>query len=116
MFYCVYIVQVMKVHQQLAALTGKPKKKRKSVITQLELEGDDPLFLPGLGTLPVKKKTKKKSNKPQSPATPGVVSSKKSSKVSKPSTPSTATSQPKKTQSKYVCLFVCVCVRERDRV
>lgn len=53
-----------KVHEQLKALSNNPpsKKKRKSIVPELEL--DDPLFLPSsLAVEPVKKSKPKKKSK-----------------------------------------------------
>lgn len=62
-----------KVHEQLKALSN-PKKRRKSMA--LDLEVDDPLFLPPSlaieDTAITKKKVKKKVGKPQAVANPAV--------------------------------------------
>ena len=74
----------MKVHEQLAALTGGKKKKSKKV---LEIDTNDPLFMPSVNAVALlsKKKPKKKASK----STPDVVSisQKKPKTISKPSTP-----------------------------
>lgn len=60
--------QVMIVHQQLAALTGKPgsKKKKKHVTKDdgIDVEVDDPLFVPSPVTSLSKKPSKKPTKKP----------------------------------------------------
>lgn len=51
----------MIVHQQLAALTGKPSKKKKKVrgVDEVEVEVDDPIFTPNTASKKKKKVTKK---------------------------------------------------------
>lgn len=92
----------MIVHQQLAALTGKPKKKRKAIaalaMSMNKLDENDPLFSPNLSPAPPKKKPKKKTVKE-----PVVVPAKKPptstiSKVVK------QTPQPKKTAATSKCV------------
>lgn len=94
--------QVMIVHQQLAALTGKPKKKKKAIAALAmgisKLDETDPLFSPNLSPAPAKKKQKKKTVKE-----PVVVPAKKpptstASKVLK------QTPQPKKTAAPSKCV------------
>ena len=54
----------MIVHQQLAALTGKPSKKKKKAkeLDVTKIEVDDPLFTPN-ATTPLTKKKKTKTSK-----------------------------------------------------
>lgn len=92
----------MIVHQQLAALTGKPKKKKKAIAALAmgisKLDETDPLFSPNMSPAPAKKKQKKKIVKE-----PVVVPAKKpptstASKVLK------QTPQPKKTAAPSKCV------------
>lgn len=85
--------QIMIVHRELAALSGKPKKKKKATaaLTMNNVDMMDPLYTPSLvAPPPPKKKQKKKSVKD-----PVVVPTKKPTsaitKVAKP------VPQPKKT-------------------
>lgn len=86
--------QVMIVHQQLAALSGKPKKKKKATgsLIMNNVDVTDPLYSPSIAAPPPpKKKQKKKTVKD-----PVIVPTKKpasaaTTKVAKPAP------QPKKT-------------------
>ena len=96
----------MKVHEQLAALTGgKPSKKKRKAMPEIDFS--DPLFLPTINPAALlgKKKQKKKTTKDISKVVAATVTQKKTPKnYSKPATP---VAPPKKASTKYVFSVQC---------